>query len=613
LAQQTAGFSANSLIGCAPFTLEVTENANTGSTYTIYEYGDNTPITPQTTHTYRNSGTYTVIQRINNDNAVNKEASLVITVLPAEIPEFSYNLCKNREVFVTVDDAQYPAYKLNFGDGNIQIVLPGETISHTYASTNNFNISLQGLVNENNSPGSAANVSCGTKVRSITPRDILPAPLLSRIREVNENSTNLEFTLQRGIQYQIEYSVNGTANFTPLGVPDSQSFYLATGLDNANNYYCFRIAATDPCDGEIIYSNVVCSQLDEVLAENNENLITWETASENISSYQIFRDNMLIETINNPGARAYSDQDVLCNEEYCYRIVANFIQGESQNLASCAVAQSDDTPPTIEDATASVEVQGINISWPEPLIQAKEYYIERSSDRGDYERITVTDTNSFLEEGINIENNFSCYKISYLDECGNLSEISGDICPILLTVSQNERNFNELVWTDYQGWSSGVDNYFIEKYDDEGNLFETVPIQAGLFYYLDDQENDNRQIITYKIRAVSLGTENWTVFSNPIYTEQPVRVFFPSAFTPNGDGLNDEFIAKGKFIRDLNMKIFNRWGELIFYSDNISEGWHGDYLGNPAPEGSYVYRVEVTDYNNKTISLSGSFMLLRPR
>ncbi|CAN5494741.1 hypothetical protein BH23BAC1_BH23BAC1_50750 [soil metagenome] len=612
-AQQTAGFTVNSLVGCAPFTLEVTENANTGSTYTIYTYGDNIPITTETKYTYSTPGTYTVVQRINNDNAINKEASLEITVLPAEIPEFEYYLCKDREVIVSITDAQYPAYKLNFDDGNIQIVAPGETISHTYAATTNYSISLQGIVNEDKTPGSAANVSCGTKVRTITPRDIIPAPILNRISEINETSTNLEYSLLKGIQYQVEVSLNGIDNFTPLSIPDSQGVYLASGLDNANNYYCFRISATDPCDGEVIFSNVVCSQLNEVEAQNNENIINWETASENISVYQIFRDNVLIETINNPGARAYADQNVACNIEYCYRIVAIHNQGESINLASCAVATSEDTPPTIVDATASVDAQGISFTWPEPPIQVREYYIDRSSDGNPYERIAIAETNSFLDEDINIADTYSCYKISYLDECDNLSEISGDICPILLTISQNERNFNELVWTAYQGWSAGVDNYFIEKYDQEGNLFETVPIQPGNFYYLDDQENDNRQIITYKIRAVSLGTENWVTNSNPVYTEQPVKVYFPSAFTPNGDGLNDEFIAKGKYIKDLNMKIFNRWGELVYFSDNVLEGWQGNYRGSPAPEGTYVYKVEVTDFNNKTISLSGSFMLLRPR
>ena len=69
----------------------------------------------------------------------------------------------------------------------------------------------------------------------------------------------------------------------------------------------------------------------------------------------------------------------------------------------------------------------------------------------------------------------------------------------------------------------------------------------------------------------------------------PQTYFLPNAFTPNGDGLNDEFIGVGltDYLADFRLDIFNRFGDLIFSSQDVQVGWDG---GN-APAGMYVYKV----------------------
>jgi len=81
-------------------------------------------------------------------------------------------------------------------------------------------------------------------------------------------------------------------------------------------------------------------------------------------------------------------------------------------------------------------------------------------------------------------------------------------------------------------------------------------------------------------------------------------LFIPNAFTPNGDGLNETFLAKGTDIVSFNMNIFDRWGNLIFTSDNISKGWMGDVsdirqdvvrnAGINVQEDVYVWRINYT-------------------
>lgn len=79
---------------------------------------------------------------------------------------------------------------------------------------------------------------------------------------------------------------------------------------------------------------------------------------------------------------------------------------------------------------------------------------------------------------------------------------------------------------------------------------------------------------------------------------EPVQIelFFPNAFTPNGDGSNDLFIAIGETddVSFFNMTIFNRWGQLVFETNDAREAWDGNYQGKPSPLGVYVYKYNYT-------------------
>jgi gliding motility-associated-like protein len=75
----------------------------------------------------------------------------------------------------------------------------------------------------------------------------------------------------------------------------------------------------------------------------------------------------------------------------------------------------------------------------------------------------------------------------------------------------------------------------------------------------------------------------------------PPDIYVPDAFSPNGDGLNDVFLAEGIDVTYFDMKIFNRWGELFYESTDITKGWDGTLKGNPVPGDIYVW---VMDYSN---------------
>lgn len=88
-------------------------------------------------------------------------------------------------------------------------------------------------------------------------------------------------------------------------------------------------------------------------------------------------------------------------------------------------------------------------------------------------------------------------------------------------------------------------------------------------------------------------------------------LFVPNSFTPTGDGKNDLFFAYGKDIADFEMYIFNRWGEQLFYSNDIKKGWDGTYKGELSKTDTYVWKIFFTDTFGTTKELYGTVTLIK--
>ena len=90
-------------------------------------------------------------------------------------------------------------------------------------------------------------------------------------------------------------------------------------------------------------------------------------------------------------------------------------------------------------------------------------------------------------------------------------------------------------------------------------------------------------------------------------------LYIPNAFTPNGDGLNSLFAPKGIYIAEFTMRIFDRWGNLIFKSKSINEGWNGTVQNNNniVQEDVYVYSIDVKDNKGKTHNYIGHVTIVK--
>ena len=86
----------------------------------------------------------------------------------------------------------------------------------------------------------------------------------------------------------------------------------------------------------------------------------------------------------------------------------------------------------------------------------------------------------------------------------------------------------------------------------------------------------------------------------------------PNAFTPNGDGKNDLFrLPPSSPEKVIGFSIFNRWGQLVFFTGNGASGWDGTFNDQQQPAGSYVWKIEYEDAAGIRKLASGNVMLIR--
>lgn len=96
------------------------------------------------------------------------------------------------------------------------------------------------------------------------------------------------------------------------------------------------------------------------------------------------------------------------------------------------------------------------------------------------------------------------------------------------------------------------------------------------------------------------------------YREKAADVVLPTGFTPNGDGVNDVFMALGtRYVKNFSFEIWNRWGQRVFYTTDPTKGWDGSLSGSPAQTGVYAYFVKYTDGKNEEKSVKGNVTLIR--
>jgi gliding motility-associated-like protein len=118
----------------------------------------------------------------------------------------------------------------------------------------------------------------------------------------------------------------------------------------------------------------------------------------------------------------------------------------------------------------------------------------------------------------------------------------------------------------------------------------------------------------YDVRLITFSSGGCTdTTSGEIKVNPETTLFVPSAFTPNSDGRNDILYAEGLEVTEFNMTIFDRWGEVIFTSNDMEKGWDGRAKGgrSVAQEGVYVYRIIYNNFEGLKQEMLGHVTLFK--
>ncbi len=209
------------------------------------------------------------------------------------------------------------------------------------------------------------------------------------------------------------------------------------------------------------------------------------------------------------------------------------------------------------------------------------------------------------------------YKIQAQDLCDSITA-SGYGSTIFLTAISAQGNLNHLEWTGFDMENSIVDAYSIFKIT--GNTTSqigTIGATATSFDAEFDPSNpEDAESCYFVVAQHTVTAPDGTQMaleskSNIACVEQRVRILVPNAFVP--EGFNNEFKPLLIFdnLLSYEMRIFDRYGQELFYSNIPDDGWNGEKNDKPLPQGTYVYMIKAIQADGRSTEKRGTLLLLR--
>jgi gliding motility-associated-like protein len=564
--------------------------------------GNGTSVQNQFTFTYTKAGTFklsVLYQSIGLDD-------ITITIVPNIQPNFEIYSCNSNGVRIKVTDNNFEQYAIDFGDGTPETFLPFTnnilTPSHTYiVPPTTYTTKVRGR-----NTGSADN--CTAKMQPFNPIVSLPTPTVTGLTAIDPTTVKLDYTTSINILYKLEISVNGSTPFQVLQnvYGSGANSITIPNLKLDDNYYCFRLSAFDVCTNTNSASSAtICTHKFTATASSFVNKLVWTTGAG--GTYSILRDN---GPLFNTSSTTFNDlpPSIVCKTKYCYKVITNYGGTvRSISLEKCATAFSTIIPTAITDISSTVHGD-VELTWiQDPNFVPQNYSISKSVNGGAFGFLSTSAAAKFTD-ALYTSTDRNCYRVSYIDKCDNPSPQGSTACPVRLDGKLDKKNVITLTWSSYKGWAGGVKNYVLEKYNLQGALIGSITLTDTT--YTDDQVDNANQLVRYDVKAVPNSALVPIVsLSNVVEFIKNANIYFPTAFTPNKDNLNDYFIVTGQFISKINMKIFDRWGSLL-YATEKNEPWDGYREGKPMPPSTYVWKVEITDLAGRTFSQEGIVALI---
>lgn len=445
------------------------------------------------------------------------------------------------------------------------------------------------------------------------------------------------------VGYVVYQYINGiwTAVDTLYGINSTNYINLISNADQQSEQYV--IAAFDSCGNISAFSSVHQTIYLNSWANicNATTYLSWNNyinMSPSVAGYSVYvsENGSPFTYLGSTGANdtTFEHAGLTALSTFCYYVVAFNGPGTISSTSSQTCIFSG-----VPQQPAYQYLRVVTVNSPDQVkIKA---YVDNTADIqgynvmradtsiGPFDQIGFIPFNAqtnvvFYDNTAETERQSYYYKIVAVDSCGAPSVSSNVSRTIFCEAMPNSEFTNTVVWNDYESWEGGVSYYNIYRTID--GVTDPIPVAtvpytgAGYNAYVDDVSQYSSSAIgmfTYTIEAVE-GPGNIFLFTDTSYSNvaeaaQLPLVFVPNAFTPNANGLNDEFLPSTGFIDidDYQFAVFDRWGEKIFSTTDRYEGWNGRIGDNKCEGGVYVWSLTFKTAAGQYIDMVGTVSLIR--
>ena len=641
-----ANFVASDTFACAPLAITFTDLSFNGNPNSwLWDFGDGTTSTDQNpVHTYQQDGTYTVSLIVTD--ALGCEDTLVKT-------DYIFLRSPIAEARSSLDFACAPVTLTFYSDSTITDTIIAKyqwcVTSLANGISNCITSDTDTIDYEFTEPGDYEMIvivsdavgcidSSGVVPITISDRGV-PEPLSMRyVTVLSDTSAELSFEPYMEsdfVDYAI-YRIEGNVPTLIANITDQNATIFVDSspqLDFSQQSYCYKVLVQNSC---LEYSSLDDTQehctIDLSTAPGeDEVLLDWSAyVGWPVDQYIIYRvdsndysTNALVELGQVDGSiTSFVDTTTFCRDSVTYRIQAinNSIVNEISfsDISRDAPLHSEPDMPVDVIVATVVDDSFIEIEWEEYTgYKPMEYFLEKSINGTTWDSLATFAANSGIfsladSNNVEVDRASYFYRVSVIDSCGDATPLGMFGKSVLLRASLALTNIPQLSWSAYEEWPSGVLNYEIQVLNDDTGEYETVDIVPGtITRYADERTTLNQSVYCYRILAYDASSRGAIAVSNEDCVVFAPNLYVPNAFTPNGDGKNELFTVVAPDLRNPELRIYDRWGELLYQTLNIDEGWDGTFKGSPVPEGVYVFVVTGIGTEGDPLTRSGTVTVIR--
>ncbi len=567
-------FFAKDTVGCAPFEIEIEDCGDTTKP-TFYSYDNGQNATQSMDFKFTVKGEYDIWQFIGRGDIDTLTKKQYITVLDDPKPIFTLSACADFVVLITFQNNDYDRYIITYSHTfDNDTILRNTEIKKRFGDNTPVEITVKGIYNQAECFNSSSN--------NITPIKDIILPTIDSLINSTANSTDIYFTQHPYHFYEVFTSTDNTV-FSIENQANENTFFFEWNNSTSKSVY---LKTSDACGNTKLSDTLPTISLNGV-AQNTVNKLNWITLSS--KSQEIFRN----ETTINSSTENYNDTDINCGETYDY-----FVQEKQDNstIKSNSVnlkAISTNTPAPLKDFYTSVVNNKITFYWTSNSVKTLNIYDKSLTLLASLE----ADGNNTIQSDFNPITN-TCFYASYIDLCDNKSDDNDTVKSFNSVLNHQATSTNEFYWNTFNG-STNVSSYTIEWYDDQFNIIESTDVNNSL-YFSSDLIFDAAQFYNVRIK-ITLDNDS-IAYTNYIHIEQNAIIKFPTAFSPNNDGLNDLFKPLTLFVKDYSMTILSLRNEILYQGKE----WDGQ-----TEVYEFIYIFDYTDQNNKAHELTGSGLIIK--